>query len=279
MYGYGYQNSGILKSGGGGVSPFVGLLDDYPSAAAAYSLRLLRNAYSGDAIRVRRSSDNAELNIGFVSNELDTASLTTFCSGTNGFVTTWYDQSGNGRNQTQTTASKQPQIVNSGTLILNPENNKPSILLDGTDDGFSTSVSMPVLQRFESFSVLKTSDTAGIQYCDNTTLGRWVFILQSGSSVTGLSDRFAISNIYKNNVLETLTTRGAWFSEFGDNVTHLSFLQGQINTEQWEKLTLFDYQGFALGGHSQEIVCWFSSVDNTTKDGISNNINSHYGIY
>jgi hypothetical protein len=73
MYGYGYQYSSILKSGGG--SAFVGLLDDYPTAAAAYSLRKLRNGYSGNAIRVRRSSDNAELNIGFVANELDTAHL------------------------------------------------------------------------------------------------------------------------------------------------------------------------------------------------------------
>ena len=42
-----------------------GLLDVYPNAAAAYSLRLLREAYSGSAIRVRRSSDSAEQDIGF----------------------------------------------------------------------------------------------------------------------------------------------------------------------------------------------------------------------
>jgi hypothetical protein len=53
---------------------FTGLLDDYPNAAAAYSLRLLRTAYTGDAIRVRRASDNTEQDIGFV-NELDTAAL------------------------------------------------------------------------------------------------------------------------------------------------------------------------------------------------------------
>jgi hypothetical protein len=36
------------------------LLDTYSGAAAAYSLRLLRSAYTGDAIRVRRASDNTE---------------------------------------------------------------------------------------------------------------------------------------------------------------------------------------------------------------------------
>ena len=41
------------------------LLDDYPNSAVAYSLRKLRTAYTGAAIRVRRSSDNAEQDIGF----------------------------------------------------------------------------------------------------------------------------------------------------------------------------------------------------------------------
>lgn len=100
------------------------LLDAYPGAAAAYSLRQLSSTYSGDAIRVRRSSDNAEQNIGFVSNELDTASLETFCSGTDGFVRTWYDQSGNSNEAKQETLTQQPQIVSNGTypgyVTMNP---------------------------------------------------------------------------------------------------------------------------------------------------------------
>ena len=74
------------------------LLDTYPSAAVAYSLRKLRTDYSGNAIRVRRSSDNAEQDFGFSGNDLDTASLLTFCGACNGFITTWYDQSGNANN-------------------------------------------------------------------------------------------------------------------------------------------------------------------------------------
>jgi hypothetical protein len=102
------------------------LLDLYPSAAVAYSLRKLRTAYSGNAIRVRRSSDNTEQNIGFVDNVLDTASLLTFVGANNGFVTTWYDQSGNARNATNATAAGQPRIVNAG--VLDTLNSKPSII-------------------------------------------------------------------------------------------------------------------------------------------------------
>jgi hypothetical protein len=83
-----------------------GVLDSLSvSGAAAYSLRKLRTAYTGNAIRVRRSSDSAETNIGFGSDgNLNTTALLAHCGSGDGFVTTWYDQSGNGRNATQTTA-------------------------------------------------------------------------------------------------------------------------------------------------------------------------------
>jgi hypothetical protein len=93
------------------------LLDQFSGAAAAYSLRRLRNAYTGSCIRVRRSSDNAETDIGFTpTGVLDTVALLAHVGAGNGFVTTWYDQSGNGRNVTQATGGNQPRIVNGGVL-------------------------------------------------------------------------------------------------------------------------------------------------------------------
>jgi hypothetical protein len=109
-----------------GFSSSTLLLDDL-NTSAAYSLRKLRTAYSGPAIRVRRSSDNAEADIGFTaSGDLDTVTLLAFLRNFNfqippttfnGFVTIWYDQLGNGRNATQTDPTRQPQIVRNGALI------------------------------------------------------------------------------------------------------------------------------------------------------------------
>ena len=101
------------------------LLDQVPTAAVGFSLRKLRIEYTGNCIEVRRSSDDTTQNIGFINNVLDTASLLTFVGANNGFVKTWYDQSGNGRNATQTDNNLQPQIVNAGTVIV--ENTKPTI--------------------------------------------------------------------------------------------------------------------------------------------------------
>jgi hypothetical protein len=55
------------------------LLDTYPNAAVAYSLRKLRTAYSGSAIQVRREADNTTQDIGFNStNDLDIPAITSF---------------------------------------------------------------------------------------------------------------------------------------------------------------------------------------------------------
>jgi hypothetical protein len=106
--------------------------------ANAYSLRKIVSTYSGNAIRVRRSSDNLELDIGFVGKNLNTVALLAHVGGGNGFVVTLYDQSGNARNLTQATAAAQPQIVASGAVIL--RNSKPAILFDGVDDVLSCTI-------------------------------------------------------------------------------------------------------------------------------------------
>jgi hypothetical protein len=98
---------------------------------AAYSLRKLRTAYTGACIRVRRSSDNAELDIGFSGNVLDTAAMLAHVGVNNGFVVTWYDQSG-GNNATNAAALDQPQIVSAGAVLLS--SGKPTVLFDGVSD-------------------------------------------------------------------------------------------------------------------------------------------------
>lgn len=114
------------------------LLDDYSGASAAYSLRKLSSSYSGSAIRVRREDTSIEQDIGFdASGNLDTSALATFCSGTNGFVTTWYDQASS-NNVTQTSEPSQPKIYDSKTGLIT-ENGKPAVYFDGTDDGLNSS--------------------------------------------------------------------------------------------------------------------------------------------
>lgn len=100
---------------------------DGSAAHMGYALRQLNSGYAGSAIRVRRASDDAEQDIGFVNGVLDTVSLESFCSGTDGFVTTWYEQTGNGVDLSQSTAGNQPQIVSSGSVFRHPISSEPEI--------------------------------------------------------------------------------------------------------------------------------------------------------
>ena len=128
-------------------TPQVLILDTYP-ATAAFSVRKLRTDYSGNSMRVRRSSDNAEQNIGFSGNVLDTSALLSFVGtgGTdNGFVTIFYDQSGNGLNIAQEVAVNQPKIVNAGAVVglTGAGSTRPTLSFDGSNDTlYSTSINL-----------------------------------------------------------------------------------------------------------------------------------------
>ena len=106
----GRRPGGVRLAGGGAT--FVGAYDAIPSIAAAYGMRRLRSAYIGSLLRLRRGSDNVESDFGALSNgDLDAAAIATWLGAASGYVTTWYDQSGNGYNAVQTTAANQPLYV------------------------------------------------------------------------------------------------------------------------------------------------------------------------
>ena len=117
----------------------VGLTSSTPSTVA-YSLRKLSTSYTGNAVLVRRSSDNATQNIGFTaSGLLNETALLAFVGTGSGFVQTWYDQSGFNRHATQTNFANQPRIVNAG--VIERQNGVPSISFTGSS--FLTHTSFP----------------------------------------------------------------------------------------------------------------------------------------
>lgn len=124
------------------VEPAILLLDLFPGAKAAYSLRLLRSLYEGPAIRVKRTSDNTELDIGFFPNgNLDTIALEAFVGSSDGLITILYDQSGNDINlDNQPTDSKLPRIVIAG--ITQTSMDRPSLFFDGINDDLLSTISL-----------------------------------------------------------------------------------------------------------------------------------------
>lgn len=160
------------ESGGGPTAPFDGLGTPH----RALSLRRLLSTYNGPLIRVRRASDDQELDIGFVANgELDTAALLAFAASGSAYVTTWYDQSGNARHCVQATNSRQPRIVNSGAI--DTLNAKPALTFDGTDD-------------------FLTSNVVGLYAAGSATVSA-VLAAASAASTIAFSEHDTIADVYR----------------------------------------------------------------------------------
>jgi hypothetical protein len=273
--GVGVRVGGFTASSG--VAPYVGLLDDYPSAAAAYSVRLLRGAYTGNAIRVRRSSDNTEQNIGFTAlGNLDTTSLTSFCSGTNGFVTTWYDQSGNSNNATQSTAANQPQIVSSGSVIT--LNSKPSIQSATTLKVLRAS-NISYNECYISVVFNRTGNSGGtdtLYAFDNSPYNQLFSASSNWSYYTGVTNNTTIP-LSTSQKLITQIDNGS-DTLFYDNNTLDSTFAVSANISS-QTLNLLAYQtSYGSFGNMQEFIL-YSSSQSTNRTGINTNINTYYGIY
>ena len=276
------------------------LLDSYPNASAAYSLRKLRSAYTGYAIKVRRASDNTEQDIGFSNNELDTTTLASFCSGTNGFVTTWYDQSGNGYNATQTTAANQPQIVSSGSVIN--VNSKPSLKFDGTNDFLLTSSSVNWQNSLSFFGIVKSTTgsylklfaTAGdlpssgysiSMYAGGSILD-WqsgdLLIFGNGYNTTSYPRIISQGSIVNGNQQLISTNLNSTLSNAFINNTEITYRKQQSASLSDTDYPLYIGQSASntlyYKDNIQELI--FYTIDKSSdRTGISTNINMHYGIY
>jgi hypothetical protein len=125
-------------------------LDQFQNKALVFSLRKLSTYDNNYCVRIRRSFDNLEENFGFVNGVLDTTNMLNFVGSGDAFVRVWFDQSGFNRHAIQTDTTKQPKIVESGSLIL--EGGKPTIkFTSATNLRFLPSQSQQTAQPLSNF--------------------------------------------------------------------------------------------------------------------------------
>ena len=265
------------------LSILATLLDIYPSASAAYSLRLLRGAfYTSNAIRVRRSSDNTEQDIGFTtSGNLNTTALTSFVGAGNGFIVTWFDQSGNGNNATQATQANQPQIVSAGSVLMQGAN--PTAVFNGSSNfmdatGVTTgnpksifvSTKSNYIGSLEKVLFDSATTNQAILYKDpsnNIGVGFGTFSATSYTSTTNfilysVLHNGATSNMYVNSSSQVLTNQNLGTNAFSG-----------LRIGAGRGTASLHYQG----NISEFIV--YPSNQASDKVQIESNINNYYTIY
>jgi hypothetical protein len=115
-----------------------------PAPLAAWSTRRLVAAHDGPLMRVRRSGDHAESDIGAnADGSLDTATLASFTTTGSAHVVCWYDQSGNNHHLRQAERDRQPRVVRDGTLAV--ENSRPVIAFERARfEHFTTPAGIPI---------------------------------------------------------------------------------------------------------------------------------------
>jgi len=250
---------------GGGL-----LLDSYPNASAAYSLRYLNSAYGGGVVRVRRDSDNVEQD--FTPSQITDGTLLTFTGSGDGFVTTWYDQSGNLNNAILSLGSE-CIIVLLGVLVTN--NGLPSTFTNTTtiyytNDNINSNI-------FSMVSVSFNNDTSGtnevfgissglndassfLQAADNSLRFKGDF--QSGSISASISNklRFTFRNVNQLN-------------DYINNAENINTIKVIPNTNGILKLNIDNFRGY-----TQECIFW-NSDEIANRTAIQDNINTYYNIY
>jgi hypothetical protein len=205
----------------------------------------------------------------------------------NGFVTTWYDQSGNGNNATQATAASQPTIVSSGTLVT--ENGKAALDFDGTDDALiKSSFNITGTSAISSFSVGFGIETGanGLFSIQGVIGGADGYVQTTETAIRtgGGYAEFGLQSAIGSSLVST------FFPSGGDISDILCFINGSSSS----RIALVDATidlganttfSFGLGvsssyfdGIVKEVIL-YSSDQSANRTGIEANINAHYNIY
>jgi hypothetical protein len=286
--------AGIKQARFVAVDGFVGLLDTYPDAAVAYSFRKLRNAYAGSAIRLRRSDNDAEADIGFDANgAFDTAAAATHLGGNTGFIVTWYDQSGNGLDVTQATEANQPSYVASGIGGL-PCADCPGV----TNSLLRSSVPSTVFGAGTSFSLL-------FVHAPETSSGSCVFHWEVASTnrilvLPNLSNDYRIDfGNDTNNAGGGLLTGGAPPTDGSEHIVEMYRDSGDTQaildngsaivsaTRAADLSSATGNMGFcadaagtgSYDGRVSELVLWQADLGTTDRTGARDNMNSYYTVF
>jgi hypothetical protein len=232
-------------------------------------------------MKVRRASDDAETDIGFDSNgDLDTAAIATHCGASAGYVSVWYDMSGNSNNATQSTSGSQPQIYNGTAVII--ENGKPAVQFDGSDSSLGASYTLAVTTTsYSGFIVSKTTNAAAQQiliqggrthlsYSSSNKLASFIGGAGTTSPSAVGTNQILAEYIYdQSGTTVSIYVNGTLLASETRTGTSNNLLRiGEANDGR-----------FNLDGVLQEVVIWPSNQNSAgNRTGIETDIDTYFSI-
>jgi len=203
-----------------------------------------------------------------------------------GFVETWYDQSGNGNDATQSVATAQPKIVDGGSLVADgiDFDNVNDFLESVNTETFGTSA-RSIFAVCAPNSITANADGI-VQLSKSTAQGEgWLITPEVAirtntrtwisSTPAILSQNNLISNIYTSGLLHD--GNAIWLN--GASVARTSGTNGTIDTVTSEiRIGSGNSDVLAFDGAISEIII-YKSDQSANRAAIEDNINAHYNIY
>jgi hypothetical protein len=275
--------------------PSTYLLDEFPGATLGYSVRKLRDAYTGFAFEVRRDSDNATANIGFVGEDLDVAALTTFLGGQKGYVTKWYNQAASPVANTDllsTTALQQPLLIeDSGIYYLEFDPSAPSFLITlapagfppvviNPDGSFTTfAVAIPQLNNITQVLFQQDQGTIRIgqfnRFNDNGTSASIGFTA-TASPIVHTGPAYTTGTKYMHTAVRKTTSLQVYLNGASNAAT--ASASAQFSTTNIGNITVGRrLTSEAFNGQSPEIIL-YPADKSTDRVAIETNIRLYYGF-
>lgn len=250
-------------------------LDMYVTGAtAAFSMYRIKSNYTGNCLRIRRSSDDTELDVPFSGNYIDTATITGFVGSNSAYVTKWYDQSGNGNDAYQTTNANQPRIVNAGTI--DTYNSRVCIKTLSGDRRYLLIPNITGSTVMNGYLVSNQQSNLSINFVGGD-LSHFSHVSESGSGDTGLYANFGTPSMYVNDGSAFAgTTRGDVFNTLSGN--KIININGDVSN--WLEFSLFgyNYSPYMPDSLTGEVVIWTSDQTSIRRSMFAN-MNSRWGVY
>ena len=201
----------------------------------------------------------------------------------NGFVETWYDQSGNGKDATQLTAGNQPKIVDAGALVTT--NGSPTI--DFYDTCFLSTDAFLDGSAHSSFAAINNQgaiSTRKIFYGKSEFPNKGFTWNYRGDQSAGLYDLVSYNGIVNPLTFSNSTSPLHFVSSLLINSTKEVFINGTSAATGSESFVADDGTlvmgsiAYGTGFDVQEIII-YPSDQSANRPAIEANINNQYDIY
>ena len=196
----------------------------------------------------------------------------------NGFVETWYDQSGNGNNATQATSGSQPKIVDAGSFLTK------GITFDGTDDFLRLTSTLGQTDRGSYFAVVELDTTnsskAIVDNRDSSSDGSTLFhqtgsyrfkFLTTTETVANTSTSQLLVSGFKTSSKTSLGVNGAALEETSSTSTISVSTLPTIGGRSFSTAANF------MDGEIAEIII-YNTDESDKREAIEANIADEYGI-